>query len=76
MPYFDSSGWFLIEKTTILTNSCCLHVQPTFGDEVFPSFSNSMVESNVQHSYSQVAVRGTRWTIGTADVMLFSGICY
>ena len=31
MPYFDSSGWFLIEKTTILTNSCCLHVQPTFG---------------------------------------------
>ena len=32
MPYFDSSGWFLIEKTTILTNSCCLHVQPTFGD--------------------------------------------
>ena len=32
MPYFDSSGWFLIEKTTILTNSCCLHVQPTFGN--------------------------------------------
>ena len=32
MPYFDSSGWFLIEKTTILTNSCCLNVQPTFGD--------------------------------------------
>ena len=31
MPYFDSSGWFLIEKTTILTNSCCLYVQPTFG---------------------------------------------
>ena len=31
MPYFDSSNWFLIEKTTILTNSCCLHVQPTFG---------------------------------------------
>ena len=31
MPYFDSSGWFHIEKTTILTNSCCLHVQPTFG---------------------------------------------
>ena len=31
IPYFDSSGWFLIEKTTILTNSCCLYVQPTFG---------------------------------------------
>ena len=31
MPYFDSSGWFLIEKTTILTNSCCLYVQPTFS---------------------------------------------
>ena len=31
MPYFDSSGWFLIEKTTILTNSCCLYVQPTFA---------------------------------------------
>ena len=31
MSYLDSSGWFLIEKTTILTNSCCLYVQPTFG---------------------------------------------
>ena len=31
-PRRDRSGWFLIEKTTILTNSCCLHVQPTFGD--------------------------------------------
>ena len=27
MPYFDSSGWFLIEKTTILTNSCCLYLR-------------------------------------------------
>ena len=33
-PRRDRSGWFLIEKTTVLTNSCCLitHVQPTFGD--------------------------------------------
>ena len=31
MPNLDSSGWFLIEKTTILTNSYCLYVQPTFG---------------------------------------------
>ena len=23
-PRRDRSGWFLIEKTTILTNSCCL----------------------------------------------------
>ena len=30
-PRRDRSGWFLIEKTTILTNSCCLYVQPTFG---------------------------------------------
>ena len=47
MPYFDSSGWFLIEKTTILTNSCCLYVQPTFGD-VQPTFGDLSVLYIVQ----------------------------
>ena len=39
---------------------------------VFPSFSSSTVENKAQHSYSQVVVRRTRWTIGAADVMQFS----
>ena len=46
MPYFDSSGWFLIEKTTILTNSCCLYVQPTFGYEFLLWESRSFPGSN------------------------------
>ena len=27
----NSSGWFIMDKTTFLTNSCCLYCEPNFG---------------------------------------------